>query len=380
MASQSHSQALEHARALLKQGRLEDANTAYHLAGKIASGSWPVCREHVHLLCRMDRTEDADRLFQGYSRGIETMSGPALSDWGVIRFMRGSAEDAITLFARALRANPPAAACETLANLGYALFSAGRLDESYEVCNSALRLNPDDVRPHYLLASIDARRDSCNVASVNDLLQDAVKIRLFNWVRFQDEQPNDNRIVLLEGALQATFMKPLPRTAAGTDWGIMLTFKDETWCGFARQTTAQPAIIDLPQALYLVQRRKWVRLPATGVVRNLRVLSCPPGIEQVELAAVMELNLSAEGAAVRTEPDLPLDAEVTLELNFDGIGVVNVRARVIRLGKFDIREHYSALHFIDLDDKTVDKIARGLHELQLSRKRSERQASTSTST
>ncbi|MCH8053943.1 MAG: PilZ domain-containing protein [Planctomycetes bacterium] len=84
---------------------------------------------------------------------------------------------------------------------------------------------------------------------------------------------------------------------------------------------------------------------------------------------LVELNLSGGGAAVRTVPELPRGAEVTLVVKLDDAEEIEVSARVSRICRPSAAEPYSGLSFVQLSENDREKIARFVHHVQLDRKR-----------
>ena len=126
---------------------------------------------------------------------------------------------------------------------------------------------------------------------------------------------------------------------------------------------------DMLVLICLVQRRRWVRVLATGSIARLEVRSFPPGATPCEVQEMVELNLSGGGAAVRTVPELPRGTEVVLVLKLGETEELEVCARVTRICRPSAAEPYAGLSFVKLSENTREKIARFVHRVQLDRKR-----------
>ena len=166
---------------------------------------------------------------------------------------------------------------------------------------------------------------------------------------------------------------PTAQTGAWKHWGILVNSRGRQWCGFSErcgEATADATLaVRLPGEFYLVQRRRWVRVLATGSIARLQVRSFPPGVEPFEVQEIVELNLSGGGAAVRMVPELPRGTEVVLVVKLDEMEEIEVLARVTRMCRPSTAKPYSGLSFVKISETNREKIARFVHRVQLDRRR-----------
>ena len=125
----------------------------------------------------------------------------------------------------------------------------------------------------------------------------------------------------------------------------------------------------LPEVFDMIQRRSWVRVTNTGAIQGIRIDSLPPECTQLESPEFYEVDLSANGAALRTEPPLPVNAYVCLLLKLDEHEEIEVPARVVRICTPADARPYAALSFVRCPENVRDRIARFLHHVQLQRRR-----------
>ncbi len=138
--SLSVAEALDLARALLQNGRMDEAA---ELCGKILAGL-PSCAPALHLLAltayRQGNLQAAVELLRGAVRADPTMA-EAHNDLGNLQQIAGALDEAVSSYQDALRLRPGYA--EAHRNLASALRRLGRLDEAVTALETAVSLNPN---------------------------------------------------------------------------------------------------------------------------------------------------------------------------------------------------------------------------------------------
>ncbi len=307
----------------------------------------------------------------------------SLNDLGVIKAEQGLPWDAARCFVRALRSSSPPCVSLVLGNLAYVLYLENRTAACASACDSALQLDPDDSRPHFLLSAVESIAYEGGSRPVCSVVRQGMGVQVFRLLRFEDQRMTTyHGKAVGEEEPRVRLAEPVPLTRPATPFGFLATYGDELWCGFREnaagaagsnplrgRTAETNPVLHLPCTFYRVQRRRWVRVLATGGIARLEVRSFPPGVVPFEVEKLAELNLSGGGAAVRTVPQLPCGTEVTLILKLDDQEDLEVQARVSRIGRPQAAEAYSGLTFTRVDEKDRDKIARFINRVQLDRKR-----------
>lgn len=363
------------AEELERQGDFEAALSQYEQAQDVDNASWPARARHLQLLYQLNRLGDAKQVVSDFLDDCEEPLGAAFNDLGVIEAEQGEHHQAMKRFVRSLRSALPASSSVALGNLAYVLYAADSKKECADVCESALRLDPDETRAHFILSLIEsARLYDARRRKGSELVHEGEGVEVFALLRFDGQPMATHRAkVVAEGGLCVYLANRVALSRPGTGWGILVRREDELWCGFSQQvgesTAAAGPIMHLPEDFYLVQRRRWVRTFATGGLARLTVRSFPRGVVPVEVEKFDELNLSAGGAAVRTVPKLPRGTVVSLFLKLDDEPEIEVLARVTRIGQPEAADPYSALTFSNLEERQRDQIARFVNNVQLSRKR-----------
>ncbi len=365
---------LESARELELRGDFESAATLYKHAETVDAVSWIPHSRHVRTLHQLARVSEAEELVSDYLRRNPEAPGAALNDFGVLKAEQGKFSDAIKCFFRALRSPHPPAPALVLGSLAYVLYVENRTAECAKVCDRVLCLDPDELRAHYILSLVESKSSrQAQLRPASNTVHDGARVEAFPFLCLGGQPPakqrgrieGDSPVVRLEGSAA--------RTGAGKHWGVLLRSGEETWCGLSeplRGTDAEAhLVLQVPTEFCLVQRRRWVRVLATGSIAELRVRSFPPGVAPFEVQEIVELNLSGGGAAVRTVPGLPRGAEVDLVLKLDETEEIEVSARVTRICRPSAAEPYSGLSFVELSEKNHEKIARFVHRVQLDRRR-----------
>ncbi len=360
------------AEELERQGDFEAALSHYEQAD---NASWPARARHLQLLYQLNRLSDAQQIVSDFLENCQEPPGAAFNDLGVIEAEQGEHHKAIKRFVRSLRSAMPASSSVALGNLAHVLYVTGSEKECADACESALRLDPDETRAHYILSLIESGRlrDAPRLPA-SELVHEDEGVEIFGLLRFDGQRMAKHRAkVVADGGLCVYLANRVTPSRPGTGWGLLVRREDELWCGFSQQsdesTAAAGPIMPLPEDFYLVQRRRWVRTFASGGLARLAVRSFPPGVVPVEVDKFDELNLSAGGAAVRTVPELPRGTVVSLFLKLEDEQEIEVLARVTRIGRPEAVEPYSALTFSNLEERQRDQIARFVNNVQLRRKR-----------
>ncbi len=365
---------LESARELELRDDFESAATRDEHAETVGAVSWIPHSEHVRALHRAGRVAEAEEIVCDYLGRVQDPPGAALNDFGVLKAEQGKFTDAIKCFFRALRSPHPPAPALVLGNLAYVLCVDNRTAECAKVCDRVLRLDPDELRAHYILSlveSMSSRKAQCRPAA--SIVCDGARVDAFPFLCLDDQPPARHRARIEMDSSTVRLADPAARTGAGKHWGVLLRSGEDMWCGLSAPLSSAPAeglfVLQVPTEFCLVQRRQWVRVLATGSIAELRVRSFPAGVAPFELQEIVELNLSGGGAAVRTVPELPRGTEVVLVLKLDDTEQIEVSARVSRIGRPSAAEPYSGLSFVKLSENNREKIARLVHRVQLDRKR-----------
>ena len=256
------------------------------------------------------------------SRRNPEAPGAALNDFGVLKAEQSKFTDAIKCFFRALRAPHPPAPALVLGSLAYVLYVENRTVECAKVCDRVLRLDPDELRAHYILSLVESRsaRETQNRPAAGTVC-DGARVEAFPFLCL-DGQSTVKQRARIEGDFPAVHLQdPAAGSGRGNHWGVLLRSEEGMWCGLSKPLSngANGARLALrvPTDFCLVQRRCWVRVLATGSIARLEVRSFPPGVTPFEVQDLVELNLSGGGAAVRTVPELPRGTEVVLVLKLD---------------------------------------------------------------
>ncbi len=364
---------LDSARELELRRDCESAVTVCEQA--VDALSWIPHSRHLRTLHQLGRISEAEELVIDYLRRNPEPPGAALNDFGVLKAEQGKFTDAIKCFSRAMRSPLPPAAPLALGNLAYVLHAAGRAKECAKVCDSVLRTDPDEIRAHYVLSLAEsvALGESPSTPAA-DIVRGGEEVEVFPLLRFEGEPMTKHPAkVVGEDDRYVRLDTPTAQTGAWKHWGILVSSRGRQWCGFSErcgEATADASLaVRLPGEFYLVQRRRWVRVLATGSIARLEVRSFPPGVAPFEVEKLVELNLSGGGAAVRTVPGLPRGTEVVLVLKLDETEQVEVSARVTRICRPSSAKPYSGLSFVKLSETNREKIARFVHRVQLDRKR-----------
>ncbi len=365
---------LELARQLEQRGEFESALPFYQRAEASDARSWIPHSRDLRTLHQLGRISEAEELVSDYLRRNPQAPGAALNDFGVLKAELGKFTDAIKCFFRSLRSPHPPAPARVLGNLAYVLYVENRTTECAKVCDRILRLDPDELRAHYILSLVESMSlREAQLRPAASVVCDGARVEAFPFLCLDGQPPakyrarieRDSTVVRLEGSAI--------ETGAGWHWGVLLRSGDDTWCGLSEPLSDAPAearlVLQVPTEFCLVQRRRWVRVPATGSIARLRVRSFPPGVAPFEVQEIVELNLSGGGAAVRMVPELPRGAEVALVLKLDETEEIEVSARVTRICRPSAAEPYSGLSFVKLSETNREKIARFVHRVQLDRKR-----------
>jgi len=365
---------LELARQLEQRGQFESAIPLYEQAEASDALSWVPHSRHVRTLHRLGQFSAAEELISDYLRRNPEAPGAALNDFGVLKAEQHKFTDAIKCFFRALRAPHPPAPALVLGSLAYVLYVENRTAECAKVCDRVLRLDPDELRAHYILSLVESisSREIQNRPAAG-IICDGARVEAFPFLCLDGQPPAKHR-ARIEGDSPAVHLEdPAAGSSGGNHWGVLLRSKEDMWCGLSQPQSngANGARLALrvPTDFCLVQRRRWVRVLATGSIARLEVRSFPPGATPFEVQDLVELNLSGGGAAVRTVPELPRGTEVALVLQLDEAEKIEVSARVTRICRPSAAEPYSGLSFVDLSETIREKIARFVHRIQLDRKR-----------
>ncbi|MCH8969102.1 MAG: PilZ domain-containing protein [Planctomycetes bacterium] len=368
------SECLELAAQLEQRGEFESAIPLYEQAEASGARSWIPHSRHLQTLHLLGRLSEAEELVSDYLRRNPDPPGAALNDFGVLKAEQGKFTDAIKCFFRALRSPHPPAPALVLGSLAYVLYVENRMPECAKVCDRVLRLDPDELRAHYILSLVESR-SLCEAQRrpAAGMVCDGARVEAFPFLCLDGQPPAKHR-ARIEGDFPAVHLEdPAARSGAGKHWGVLLRSGDDTWCGLSEPlgSAANEArlVLRVPTEFCLVQRRRWVRVLATGSIARLEVRSFPPGVAPFEVQEIVELNLSGGGAAVRTVPELPRGTEVVLVLKLDETEQIEVSARVSRIGRPSAAEPYSGLSFVELSESNREKIARFVHQVQLDRKR-----------
>jgi hypothetical protein len=365
---------LELARQLEQRGEFESAIPLYQQAEASDARSWIPHSRHLRTLHQLGRISEAEELVSDYLRRNPEAPGAALNDFGVLKAEQGKFTDAIKCFFRALRSPHPPVPALVLGSLAYVLYLENRTAECAKVCDMVLRLDPDELRAHYVLSLVESMSlRKAQLRPAAGMVCDGARVEAFPFLCLDGQPPakyrariaGDSPAICLEGSAA--------RTGAGKHWGVLLRFGEDTWCGLSEAlgSAANEArlVLRVPTEFCLVQRRRWVRVLATGSISRLQVSSFPPGVAPFDVQDIVELNLSGGGAAVRTVPELPRGAEVALVLKLDEAEEIEVSARVARIYRPSAAEPYSGLSFVKLSEDNREKIARFVHRVQLDRKR-----------
>lgn len=365
---------LESARELEREGQFEAALSLYQRAEELDSSSWATRSCHLRALYQSGRIADAEGLLSDYLGSVQPAPRAALNDLGVIKAEQGEPTGALNCFVEALRSSSSASGSLVLGNLAYVLYTGGRKNECAKACDNALRLDPDESRAHYILSVVESTRYETRSRLASRIVREGAVVQVFRLLRWDGQSMTKHQArILSEEDPQLQLVEPVLLTRPGTHWGILATYRDELWCAFSRQcgggTSDGNPVMPLPDEFHLVQRRRWVRVPATGAIARIEIRSFPSGVAPFELAELLELNLSAGGAAVRTVPELPRDTEVSLFLELDQQKEIEVAARVTRITRPQAAEAYSALAFVNLEEKKREEIAHFVHSVQLDRRR-----------
>lgn len=365
---------LELARKLEQRGELEAALPLYQQAEASDARSWVPHSRHVRTLHRLGQFSAAEELISDYLRRNPEPPGAALNDFGVVKAEQGKFTDAIKCFFRALRSPDPPAPALVLGNLAYVLYVENRTTECAKVCDRVLRLDPDELRAHYILSLVESTSlREAQLRPAASVTCEGARVEVFSFLCLDGQPPAKHR-AKIEGECSAIHLRDsAAQTGAGKHWGVLLRSGEDMWCGLSEPlgSAANEArlVLRVPAEFCLVQRRRWVRVLATGSIAELRVRSFPPGAAPFEVQEIVELNLSGGGAAVRTVPELPRGTEVVLVLKLDEAKEIEVSARVTRICRPSAAEPYSGLSFVKLSENNREKIARFVHRVQLNRKR-----------
>ena len=329
---------------------------------------------HVRTLPRLGQCSEAEELISDYLRRNPDPPGAALNDFGVLKAERGKFTDAIKCFFRTLRSPHAPAPALVLGNLAYVLYVENRPTECAKVCDRILRLDPDELRAHYILSLVESTSlREAQLRPAAGMVYDGIRVEAFPFLCLDGQPPAKHRARIEEDCSTIHLQDAVARSGAGKHWGVVLQSRKEMWCGLSAPlgSAASEArlVLQVPAEFCLVQRRRWVRVLATGSIAELRVRSFPPGVTPFEVQEIVELNLSGGGAAVRTVPELPRGTEVVLVLKLDGMRETEVLARVTRICRPSAAEPYSGLSFVKLSETNREKIAHFVHRVQLDRKR-----------
>ncbi|MCH8878408.1 MAG: PilZ domain-containing protein [Planctomycetes bacterium] len=370
----ARSDCLEPARELELRGDFESAATLCARAETIDAVSWIPHSRHLQTLHLLGRISEAEELVSDYLRRNPDPPGAALNDFGVLKAEQGKFTDAIKCFFRALRSAHPPAPAFVLGNLAYLLYVENRMPECAKVCDRVLRLDPDELRAHYILSLVESRSlRGAQRRPAAGVVCDGARVEAFPFLCLDGQPPAKHRARIEGDSSIVRLEAPAAGTGAGKFWGVLLQSRDDMWCGLSEPLVSAAnetrLALQAPTEFCLVQRRQWVRVLATGSIAELRVRSFPPGVAPFEVQEIVELNLSGGGAAVRTVPELPRGTEVVLVLKLDGAEEIEVSARVSRIGRPSAAEPYSGLSFVKLSENNREKIARFVHGVQLDRKR-----------
>ncbi len=365
---------LELARQLEQRGEFESAIPLYEQAEASDARSWIPHSRHLRTLHRLGRIPEAEELVSDYLHRNPEAPGVALNDFGVLKAEQGKFTDAIKCFFRALRSPHPPAPALVLGNLAYILYIEKRTAECAKVCDKVLCLAPDEHRAHYSLSLVESRSaGDAQLRPASNTVHDGARVEAFPFLCLSGQPPAKHRGRIEGDSAVIRLENSAARTGAGKHWGVLLRSGEETWCGLSEPlsgaTDEASLVLQVPTDFCLVQRRRWVRMLATGGIAELRVRSFPPGVAPFEVREIVELNLSGGGAAVRTVPELPRGAEVALVLKFDEAEEIEVSARVTRICRPSAAEPYSGLSFVRLSENNHEKIARFVHRVQLERRR-----------
>lgn len=363
---------LDSARELELRRDCESAVTVCEQA--VDALSWIPHSRHLRTLHQLGRISEAEELVIDYLRRNPDPPGAALNDFGVLKAEQGKFTDAIKCFFRALRSSHPPAPALVLGSLAYVLYVENRTAECAKVCDRVLRLDPDELRTHYILSLVESRSlREAQLRPAAGMVCDGARVEAFPFLCLDGQPPAKHR-ARIEGDSPAVHLEdPAARTGAGKHWGVLLRSGNDTWCGLSEPVSSAASeaglVLQVPTEFCVVQRRRWVRVLATGSIARLQVRSLPPGAAPFEVQEIVELNLSGGGAAVRTVPELPRGAEVALVLKLDETEEIEVSARVTRICRPSSAEPYSGLSFTKLSENNRERIARFVHRVQLDRKR-----------
>jgi len=372
---------LELARRLEERGEFESAIPLYQQAEASDARSWVPHSRHVRTLHRLGQFSAAEELISDYLRRNPDAPGAALNDFGIVKAEQGKFTDAIKCFFRALRSSHPPAPGLVLGSLAYVLYVENRKAECAKVCDRVLRLDPDELRAHYILSLVESRSaHETQLRPAAGVVCDGARVEAFPFLCLDGQPPVKHR-ARIEGDSPAVHLEdPAAGTGSGKHWGVLLRSREEMWCGLSEplDSAANEArlVLGVPTEFCLVQRRRWVRVLATGGIARLEVRSFPSGTAPFDVHEIVELNLSGGGAAVRTVPDLPRGTELVLLLKLGEAEEIEVSARVTRICRPSAAEPYSGLSFVKLSENHREKIARFVHRVQLDRKRGKTHVAT----
>ena len=366
---------LDSAGQLEKRGNLESALLLYVEAEQAEGPCWPLRSAHARALYRLSRSADAEATLSDFVDSAASPPGAALNDLGIIKAEHEDRIGAMKCLVRALRCDRPLASPHVLGNLAHVLLRDGRTRECADACNKTLAIDPDETRAHYVLSLIESQRlREARLRPTLKVLGDSRIVQVFRTLLWHGQpMTKHDAMIVGEDALRVRIAAAVDLTSSRTDWGVLVTRGDELWCGFAQQcrgkTGGNATLIELPRELHLVQRRRWVRVLATAGLARIEVRSLPNGVEPFAIQMLTEINLSAGGVAVRTVPELPEYADVTVFLNLGRDGEIECRGQVERIGRPEAAEAYSVLVFSNMAQQDHDKIARFVNSVQLDRKR-----------
>ena len=233
---------LESARQLEQQGDFEATLSLYERAEELDNMSWVTRSGHLRVLYQLDRVAEAQRLLDDYLKSVEPAPGAALNDLGVIKAEQGLPWDAARCFVRALRSSCPPCVSSVLGNLAYVLYLENRAAACASACDSALQLDPDDSRPHFLLSAVESMRYEGRSRSVCSVVKEGMGVQVFRLLRFEDQRMTTyHGKAVGEEEPRVRLAEPVPLTRPATPFGFLVTYGDELWCGFSRECGGRTA-------------------------------------------------------------------------------------------------------------------------------------------